>query len=93
MAGSKVLKGEIVTTGQENPLGVASELPVQDAPMGSPREKQKIRASEVVIIILLVLLVLCCCCACLASGAVLRLIWLGLAGLFSGVPLPIPSVY
>ncbi len=55
MAGSKAMKGEIVTTGQENPLGVASELPAQDYPADGSPGKQKIRASEVVIIILLVL--------------------------------------
>ncbi len=43
MAGSKAIKGEIVTTGQENPLGVASELPAQDDSADSTREKQKIR--------------------------------------------------
>ena len=61
-----------MTTGQENPLGVASELPVQDYPADGSPGKQKIRASEVVIIILLVLFVLCCCCACIATAGILN---------------------
>jgi hypothetical protein len=93
MAGSKAMKGEIVSTGQENPLGVASELPVQDYPTDGSRGKQKVRASEVVIIILLVLLVLCCCCACIATAGILNAIVSGLGGLFGGGLLPAPMVY
>ncbi len=93
MAGSKAIKGEIVTTGQENPLGVASELPAQDNSADNTRGKQKIRSSEVVIIILLVLLVLCCCCACIATAGILNAVVTGLGGLFGGSLLPIPMVY
>jgi hypothetical protein len=93
MAGSKAIKGEIVSPGQENPLGVASELPAQDYPVDGSRGKQKVRASEVVIIILLVLLVLCCCCACIAAAGILNAIVMGLGSLFSGGLLPVPMVF
>lgn len=93
MTANKAIKGEIVNPGQENPLGVASELPAQEYPAEASRGKQKVRASEVVIIILLVLLVLCCCCVCIATAGVLNAIVMGLGSLFGGGLLPAPMVY
>jgi uncharacterized membrane protein len=93
MAKENVLKGEIVTTPQENPLGVAADLPGENAANESKSQGHKIRASEVVIIILLVLMVVCCCCVFIVAVGLIKAVMLALGGLFGGGILPTPFTY